>query len=142
MAAGLLTARLTYLVGRRWLRGRRWAYAERPPPSSPGPSSDPFTAGSVTEQRESLRRQGHAVSVAVAEVGQGWVLDRSMGGLCLALPAPAPQGAFLKVRAANAPEGTPWAEVEVLHCQPEEGHQRVGCRFRERPRMGVLLLYG
>ena len=142
LAAGLLIARLTYLVGRRWLCRPPWAYPEQPPLGRLEPLLDPFTAGSATERRESSRRRGHAVSVAVAEAGPGWVLDRSMGGLGLALPTPAPLGAVLNVRAANAPVGTPWAEVEVLHCRPEEDHQRVGCRFRQTPHMGVLLLFG
>ena len=60
------------------------------PVQKPEPTQrDPFTEGSTTEQRKSVRRQGNPTAVHVAlphnkkDPAQGWVLDRSTGGLCL-----------------------------------------------------------
>lgn len=109
---------------------------------------DPFLFGSATEKRASVRRGGNPVEVVLAnpvfseELGKAWVVDRSMGGLCLMSNAALRPGTILNVRPHNAPKGTPWTRIEVRSCRQESDHWEVGCKFERMPSWGVLLLFG
>ncbi len=65
----------------------------------------------LAERRASIRRGGAVVRVIVASplfhrgVTDGFVLDRSTGGLCIALATEVPRGVVLKVRAAPGYRG-------------------------------------
>jgi hypothetical protein len=142
---GLLCAGLIVMLG-RFLLGKR-----RPPPLPPRDqpaTRDPFLYGSATERRTALRRAGNPVEVFVAWPGgeanpaQGWVLDRSVGGLCLMLDREAPPGTPLKVLTCSAPRGTPWTEVEVKSCRPQDKGWEIGCQFVKTPSWNVMLLFG
>lgn len=148
LAAGLLVGRVVFLAGRNVLR-RRWTYADQPPPvPQKPPGSTRVRRYEGVEKRRSGRRLGQPVKVLLVDhpaensVLEGWVLDRSMTGLCLALPRSLPAKTLLQVRATNAPEGTPWVEAEVVHSQATADYCRVGCRYLAAPRIGVLLLFG
>ncbi|MCS6852929.1 MAG: PilZ domain-containing protein [Gemmataceae bacterium] len=96
---------------------------------------DPYAHGSVVERRASLRRSGNAVAVlisdaeATAKPYSGWVVDRSMGGLCLSVQESVAPGTILSVRAANAPSTVPWVQVEVRNCRQAGLDWEIGCRF-------------
>jgi hypothetical protein len=146
---GVTSAGLTLLLG-FLLAGRRRRSA-LPEPGEEVPAPDPFVFGSLTEKRTSPRRRGNPVKVlltdadATWEPKEVWVLDRSMGGLCLRVEtgaAPA-VGTVLSVRAASAPKGVPWTQVEVKSCRQEgNGSWELGCRFLKTPSWSVLLLFG
>ena len=75
--------------------------------------------GSVTERRSSVRRMGKTIKVLVSNANaqsepmQGWVCDRSMGGLCLAVPRAVDINMIVSVRTTDADPSTPWIQVEV-----------------------------
>jgi hypothetical protein len=109
---------------------------------------DPFVEGSASEQRMAHRRTGNPVEVWVRlppdELSQqhGYVLDRSVGGLCLLLENSFPNDTVLHVRPANAPPITPWVAVTVRSSrQTREGWQ-LGCQFIRTPPWAILLMFG
>src|SRR5262249_13071509 len=84
---------------------------------------DPFTEGSTSEQRKSFRRQGNPTCIHIAlpeqkdQPSEGWVLDRSMGGICIQASQEYAPGTKLAVLPVNAPTMTPWVDVEVRTCR-------------------------
>jgi hypothetical protein len=76
------------------------------------------------------------------EVSTGYVLDRSTGGLRLALTTAVASGMTLQVRADNAPDNTPWVTVLVRNCRNAGQHYELGCEFDKTPPWNVLLLFG
>jgi len=69
-------------------------------------------------------------------------LDRSTGGLCIALATEVPRGVVLKVRAAHAPDTVGYINVIVRNCRRQEEYYEVGCEFEQTPPWNVLLLFG
>jgi len=110
--------------------------------------SGPLTYGSASERRAGFRRRGGRVKVHLADagaakdLGSGWVIDRSSGGLCLTVSRRLEAGAVLCVRPAHAPGHTPWVQVEVKSCRERSGVWEVGCRFVRRPSLNVMLHFG
>ncbi len=122
-----------------------------PPPGKPKPDmpvGDPFTQGSATEQRRALRRGGNPVEVLLTSLQEesapwrGWVLDRSVGGLCLGVDREIQPGTLLRIRPVHAPECTYWLEIEVRSCRALQSEYEIGCRFVKTPPWSVLLLFG
>lgn len=109
---------------------------------------DPFVHGSASEQRNSFRRQGNPVEVAIINARapstqfRGWVLDRSVGGLCLMMDDNQQPDTTLRVRPANAPPLTPWTEVVVKSCRESNHGHEVGCQFVKTPPWAILLMFG
>jgi hypothetical protein len=64
---------------------------------------------------------------------EGWILDRSAGGLRLAVKRPIATGTLLAVRAAKAGATSPWIKVEVNNSTTEKGNTNLGCRFMSKP---------
>jgi hypothetical protein len=156
---GLATAGCALLLGGFALfmgRYLRSGYREQPgsAPAAKGESKgsvrnrDPFLDGSATERRKALRRGGRLTRVHIsdaegqAEPVEGWVLDRSLGGMCLAADKEFAEGIILSVRSAEAPETTPWIQLEVKNCRWQENRFELGCQFVRTPPWGVLLLFG
>lgn len=109
---------------------------------------DPFTEGSRSDQRRSFRRGGSTVKVYYAfpdrknHPEEAWVMDRSMGGLCLGAPTEVPVGTILSLLPLGAPAMTPWVDVEVRSCRPVDGQMELGCQFVKVPPWSILLLFG
>ena len=143
--AGVAVAGLAFVVGRRMLTGRPAAPL---PQETQTPAHDPFESGSTSEKRVAARRKGATLEVLIADEQQsqppheGWVVDRSLGGLCLASKSERKPATFLKVRPKNAETVVPWVEVEVRSCKLEDGVWQLGCQFRKSPPYSVLLLFG
>jgi hypothetical protein len=101
-----------------------------------------------SDRRGAVRREGAPTRVIVsspafkAKLESGWVLDRSTGGLRLALNRAVPPGSGLQVRAENAPDTIPWVNVLVRSCKNTGEHYEVGCAFETTPPWNVLLLFG
>jgi hypothetical protein len=101
-----------------------------------------------SDRRGTVRREGRPVRVLVtsptlkSEVASGYVLDRSTGGLRLALTVAVASGITLRVRADNAPDNTPWVTVLVRNCRNAGQHYELGCEFDKTPPWNVLLLFG
>ena len=110
--------------------------------------ADPFVHGSASERRAEFRRKGKHVKALLAsedgrqELGWSWVVDRSATGLCLKVDQEMSVGTILSVRPMNAPENTPWMQIEIKNCRPMDIHWEIGCRFVRPPAWSLLLLFG
>jgi PilZ domain len=103
--------------------------------------------GTASNRRTSLRREGTVEVLVQSPAFTGgeapaYVVDRSTGGLRLALATGLATGTALQVRAKHAPDTTPWVTVLVRSCRPSEGHFELGCEFEKTPPWNVLLLFG
>lgn len=105
---------------------------------------------SFGEKRTSLRRTGNPVPVYISNADaslppySGWVLNRSVGGLCLSVETGLgmPVGTVISVRATNAPDTIPWIQAEVRNCRQDGTEAVLGCQFLKTPSWGILLLFG
>src|SRR5438045_4117583 len=77
------------------------------------------------ERRTTQRRRGNPISVLIqhvnagAEAFEGWVVDRSTGGVRLLVDDPLTPGTILHVRPSKAPPTFPWIELRVKNCFSE-----------------------
>jgi hypothetical protein len=136
---------LAFFTRRRHLpRLTRGSATDSTEPASP----DPFTHGSPSEKRKAYRRGGNPIEIQVTDANQetkpvpGWVINRSTGGIGVILCEPVEEGVILSIRAANAPAGTPWYQVEVKSCRQGERDWELGCQWVRVPPWSVLLLFG
>lgn len=146
---GVGSASLALLVGAVLVGRRRHHHQSLPSQAKPQSNRDPFVHGSATEKRISLRRRGNSVKVELAGVDgvvepeDAWVVDRSMGGLCLRAEHRLFElGTILNVRPANTPRGVPWSQVEVKSCRAQGRGWELGCQFLKTPPWSLLLLFG
>lgn len=144
---GLIVGGATLLLG-QFLVSHGLGYA---PPEMGKPKArpyDPFLFGSHLEKRTSLRRTGNPVPVLITDPEMpeeplgGWVMDRSVGGLCVSSPKSFAVDSYLTIRAANAAETMPSVRVKVRHFRKEDGRYAVGCQYTESYPWSVLLLFG
>ena len=132
-------------------------WAVRPDKSPPmavlGDEFDELTAAAVSapEQRMARRRIGNPVQVHYAYPDskntsqQGYVIDRSLGGLRISANEPINEGANLVLRPVDASAMVPWIEVEVRSCKLHTNHPgefELGCQFVKTPPYSILLLFG
>lgn len=119
--------------------------------ASPSPGSTYSSTPAVApfgEKRAAFRRDGNPTPVYLSDIDflddpfDAWVIDRSLGGLCLCLDRSLPVGAVLNVRSRNAPETIPWVQIEVRTCRKEEDGHHIGCRFVRTPSWSVMLHFG
>lgn len=119
-----------------------------PPMPKTVESSSQDSDDTYANRRSSSRRDGVPVRVILSspsfrgQMEAGWVLDRSTGGLRIAVSKPLPVGSVLQVRAENAPTTIPWVGVVIRSCRDEGPHHEIGCSFETTPPWNVLLLFG
>lgn len=117
-------------------------------PLRPASTPSPDDEKEFGDRRITLRREGQPVPVHLSspafhgETRQGWVLDRSTGGLRVGLESPVAPGTAMQLLAENAPDTTPWTTTIVRSCKPVDGHYELGCEFEQTPPWNVLLLFG
>jgi hypothetical protein len=146
-----LAASATLLVAGRSLFGRRArTLRERvarpdgaPPPEALDQARERFSA----DRRREPRRDGPPTPVLLTRSqncppGEGVVVDRSSGGLCLAADRPYLEGAALFLRPERATAGFPWVEVVVRHCRGCRDYYLVGVEFFIRPERDVMAEFG
>jgi PilZ domain len=140
---GLVSAAVIVALGRFFLR------RELPPVPAKGEiASDPFEQGSATERRTAARRIGRHVRVFVSDAraeappSEGWILDRSVGGLRISLGHQVAPDTVLTVRACNAPDTIPWTQIRVLRCHSRGAFFELGCQFVRTPPWNIMLLFG
>ena len=147
-AIGFLVTSLAFLVGRRWLVPRPRRQTE---PSADDVASEYLSSRvpqSQPDRRSCPRRKGgNRVEVYLADDAKtsqvfGWVIDRSMGGLCLNVEKPLSTGTILNVRPRNAPKTAPWLPIEIRSCRADGNEWEVGCRFLKPPQWNDLMLFG
>jgi hypothetical protein len=100
------------------------------------------------ERRSTPRRKGNPVPVAIADSDgeadpiQGWVVDRSAGGLRLLVDDSVPAGTVLNVRPIKAAPSFPWVQVKVKSCYPERKSWNLGCQFVRKMSWEELQQFG
>lgn len=103
---------------------------------------------SYADRRGTVRREGAPVRVLLSSasfrngVNEGYVVDRSTGGLRVVMNAAMAPGSTLQVRAANAPDTVGFVTVIVRSCKKEDDHFVLGTEFEKTPPWNVLLLFG
>jgi hypothetical protein len=103
---------------------------------------------SYADRREAVRREGPPVRVLLASpifrngVTDGFVLDRSTGGLRVAMSLAMAPGSTLQVKAVNAPDTIGYVTVIVRSCRKNNDFYELGCEFDKTPPWNVLLLFG
>jgi len=103
---------------------------------------------SYADRRGSVRRVGAPVRVSLSSpnfrnrVNDGYVVDRSTGGLRIILQGALAPGSTLQVRAVNAPDTIGFVTVIVRSCRKTGDHFELGCEFENSPPWNVLLLFG
>lgn len=105
---------------------------------------------SFGERRGSVRREGTVVKVLLSSptfkkgVDSGYVLDRSTGGMKIAMGVAVAPGSTVQVRAQNAPDTIPWVTIVIRSCRRSDNgkHFELGCEFEKPPPWNVLLLFG
>jgi len=144
MSLGLV---MLAFVGTRLVFWGRPASRPAPLPAEPL-SADPFLYGSPGEKRSAARRKGGVVQILIsdetaqAEPWGGYVVDRSLGGICVGAKRRAQPGTLLTLRTVDAPAGTPWLEVKVRSCREGTDGWMLGCQFVRIPPTGLLFLFG
>jgi hypothetical protein len=122
---------------------------EKPPKIRPLTVGDTSTTDDTyANRRGSARRDGQPVRVMISSpsfrgsMEYGWVLDRSTGGLRIAVSKDLPVASVIQVRAENAPDTIPWVTLIVRSCREQPEHYEAGCAFEQTPPWNVLLLFG
>lgn len=109
---------------------------------------DPFVHGTRDEKRRAGRRRGKYLEIEMSDpdndhaLCQGWVLDRSLGGLRLMGDRDWPPGKILGIRVRDKANCMPWLEIQVRHCKPTTHGWELGCQFVHQPTWNMLLLFG
>jgi len=145
-ATGLIAALLILFAGRLVFSRRRAGGKGKVGGTTK--QYDPFDMGSLTERRVAARRKGNPIELILrnddpeGEPGRAWVIDRSMGGLCLQLFEEFAAGKLLNLKPTNSPPGTPWIQIEVRNCKKTNDGYEAGCQFVRTPPWAILLLFG
>jgi hypothetical protein len=140
-AVGLATASFALFLGRRYL-GRAMAL-----PAGSRPDMHLQSAMSGQDRRTAPRRRGNSIAAHLADDSDAspaevWVMDRSLGGLCLLAEAPVEIGSRLRVRPVSASGSNVWTPIRVRGCNRDREGWLVRCQFLQVPPMNVLLLFG
>ena len=141
--AGGLVCGVAFLVGRRVFF----------PTPAAVESAEVLMPGSVVfegvsrDRRSAPRRKGNTVEVLMnAKEDQphlrGWVIDRSVGGLCILAEDAITEGTVVRLRPRSAGDTVPWTEVTVRSCRKDGTHYELGCQFHRTPNWNLLLQFG
>jgi hypothetical protein len=100
------------------------------------------------DRRSAARRPGKTVKVWITDANltgepfQGWIRDRSMGGLSITVYRPVEIDTIVSVRSTGADQLTPWIHVHVKRCAVQgDGHWELGCQFVRTPSYSQLLSF-
>lgn len=100
------------------------------------------------DRRTTPRRHGNLVPVLVSnpqvttDILQGWVLDRSTGGLRLLTDEPIAAGSMIRVQPAKSPSRFRWISLYVRSCRPQGNNWVLGCQFQEKLPWSDLRMFG
>ncbi len=109
---------------------------------------DAFRYGLGMARRKSVRLSGHRIPVWISlndakkDPLEGCVINRSQGGLRLALAQALPIGTMVQVRAMTVPAEMPWVQVEIKNCREKDENWELGCQFITDPPPDVLASFG
>ncbi|MEZ6141735.1 MAG: PilZ domain-containing protein [Zavarzinella sp.] len=120
-----------------------------PDPDLPTDGSPPPIAR-YDERRKSIRREGMPTPLTIFDVNakgktytyEAYVLDRSSGGIKVAIDKPIPVGTFLDVRPTNAPDTFDKVSLIVRSCRETQDYFVLGCEFEKPLDISQLLMFG
>lgn len=98
--------------------------------------------------RTAPRRSGNPVSVQLRNPAlhddefQGWVVDRSSGGLGILVDQPVAVNSVLHVRPTKAHSSLPTVQIQVKSCRPERSSFNIGCQFVQKLSWSELQMFG
>ena len=116
-----------------------------------GTEQPALTAKPAPEQRAAFRRAGNPVQVHIATPDDksspvhGCVLDRSVGGMRLAVYEEVESGTVLSIRPLRADSMVPWIDLEVRSCcisAEMTGQFELGCKYVKTPPYSLQLIFG
>jgi hypothetical protein len=147
---GVVVTALAFLVGHFFLSGKKAAAAPLDVTTADDPGTehkDIFLHGSYGDRRTAPRRRGNCIEVDLCEdparpMRHAWVLDRSVGGLCLVVEEPIAEGTQMHVRPRSAGEGAPWILIEIKGCRAHKNEWEVNCMFLQTPSWNVMMQFG
>jgi hypothetical protein len=97
-------------------------------------------------RRKNLRRGGRprriTLSDGLAAPALGWVVNRSRGGLGIALDRMVIEGTVIEVRPTDAPEDVPWVQLIVRSCRRKGKRWYIGCQFKAELSWSLILMFG
>lgn len=102
------------------------------------PMSLPVDLDEAQDLRSSPRRRNTPMLVLIATtdpnapVTEGWLLDRSLGGLGIIVEQSMDEGTLLRIRPADALPSFRWVRVQVRNCVAVGKRWKVGCRFEDK----------
>jgi hypothetical protein len=120
---------------------------------TPLPRAEPlepveFDEEPPAERRSAPRRAGNPLSVQITnakvkgETLEGWIVDRSSGGIRLLVDQAMEPGTLLNVRPTKAHPSLGWVEVKVRSCSPERNSFKIGCQFINKLTWAELQMFG
>lgn len=148
LGAGLVVILVFLILGRRKKFGGPVVL-----PSAHAASADweaPHPLARHDERRRSIRRGGLPTPILVvdakggkrAKATEAYVLDRSTGGLRLAMERAFPAGSSLLAKPGNAPDGFEWVKLVVRNCREVGDYFELGCQFESDLELSRLLMFG
>lgn len=148
LGAGLVVIMTFLFLGRR-KRFRGPVILPSDPAASPDWEALPPLARH-DERRRSIRRGGLPTPILIvdakggrrAKATEAYVLDRSSGGLRLALERGFPVGTAMLAKPGNAPDGFEWVKLVVRNCKETGDYFELGCQFETDLELSRLLMFG
>ena len=144
-AVGMIAAGLMLLLARLFLR---WRHARWHPADWDSVLVGRAIGSAPEDRRCAARCPGKTVKVWITDANltgepfQGWIRDRSMGGLSLTVDRSVDIDTIVSVRSTDADNLTPRIQVHVKRCAVEgEGHWELGCQFVHTPSYSQLLSF-
>jgi hypothetical protein len=139
--AGVICTGLV-LMGGRWLMGRR--QPETPQTQDP---LNPYQSVATPKRRQTPRGRGAPTRILILDKNgpkepfSGYVINRSIGGLCVSLVQPLEEGSVVSVRPAKEAFDDTWYEVEVKYCRATDTGWEMGCEFLSRASSNTMLKF-
>jgi hypothetical protein len=103
--------------------------------------------GQDDDRRIRVRRVGSSAPIHITFADgspprRGVALDRSSGGMRLAVEQALPVGTLVGLTPANAPPGAATVRASVRWCKKVDLHFEFGCRFCDDVPLAVLMQFG
>ncbi len=100
------------------------------------------------ERRRSVRRSGMPTAIHLLDISrskkpqEAFVLDRSTGGVRIAVSKICSIGSILQIRPHHCDAETPWVKIIVRSCREIGDYFEIGCQFEAELPWNILLLFG
>jgi hypothetical protein len=131
-AVALSALGLGFFVGRRRHGASPVVIAEQSVHGEETPDQD---EAYWEDRRSSSRHRVRQLKVLLSDAtgqappSEGWLMNRSLGGLGLSVSESVEPGTILTVRQAAGGARAPSVRVEVRYCRMERGRWTLGCKF-------------